>query len=42
MVKIAKAKGENNTSFTKRMFRIGKHDFIHYSISAYKFKQNMC
>ena len=42
MVKIAKAKGENNTSFTKRMFCIGKYDFIRYSISAYKFKRDMC
>ena len=42
IVKIAKAKGENNTTFTKHMFRIGKHDFIRYSINAYKFKRDMC
>ena len=42
MVKITKAKRENNTSFTKHMFRIGKHDFIRYSINAYKFKRDMC
>ena len=42
IVKITKAKKQNNTTFTKHMFRIGKHDFIRYSINAYKFKRDMC